>query len=127
MFAGFIVYPLLGYWLSKKKFNLNEKKICIPGFLILLVSLAIFVYFRYLKLDFLSPRYLSITNVFMGVGMFVFIKYLDEMNPLSRVKDNFIGKAIISLSICSYGMYFSHVLVVKKMHTTIQDPTCFFQ
>ena len=46
--------------------------------------------------------------------MFVFIKYIDEVNLFSQVKDNFIGKAIISLSICSYGMYFSHVLVVKK-------------
>ena len=84
-------------------------------FIILLVSLAIFVYCGYLKLDFLSLNYLNITNMFMGVGMFVFIKYLDEMNLFSRVKDNIIGKAIISLSICSYGMYFSHVLVVKEM------------
>ena len=53
--------------------------------------------------------------MFMGVGMFVFIKYMDELNLFSRVKDNFIGKAIISLSLCSYGMYFSHVLVVKEL------------
>ena len=42
-------------------------------------------------------------------------QYLDEMNLFRRVKDNFIGKAIISLSVCSYGMYFSHVLVVKEL------------
>ena len=65
--------------------------------------------------------------MFMGVGIFVFIKYIDEMNFFSRINDNFIGKAIISLSVCSYGMYFSHVLVVKKMPTTIPGQTCFFQ
>ena len=115
MFAGFIGYPLLGYWLSKKKFAISERKMCILGFITLIVSLAVFVYLGYSKLDFLSPRYLNITNMFMGVGMFVFIKYMDELNLFSRVKDNFIGKAIISLSLCSYGMYFSHVLVVKEL------------
>ena len=115
MFAGFIGYPLLGYWLSKKKFTISEQKMCILGFITLIVSLAVFVYCGYSKLDFLSPRYLNIANMFMGVGMFVFIKYMDELNLFSRVKDTFIAKAIISLSLCSYGMYFSHVLVVKEL------------
>ena len=115
MFAGFIGYPLLGYWLSKKKFSLNDRKMCILGFVILLISLAVFVYCGYSKIDFLSPTYLNLSNMLMGVGMFIFIKYMGELNLFSRVKDNFIGKAIISLSVCSYGMYFSHVLVVKEL------------
>ena len=32
-----------------------------------------------------------------------------------KIKDNFIGNTIISLSVCSYGMYFSHVWVVKDL------------
>lgn len=64
---------------------------------------------------FLLHKYLNITNMLMRVGIFVFIKYLDELNLISRVKDNFIGKAIVSLSVCSYGMYFSHVIVVKEL------------
>ena len=115
MFAGFIGYPLLGYWLANKKFNLSDKKVCIIGLLILIISLAIFVYCGYSKLDFLSPRYLNITNIFMGIGMFVFIMYLDRLNAFKKIKGNFIGKAIISLSVCSYGMYFSHVIVVKEL------------
>lgn len=115
MFAGFIGYPLLGYWLSRKKFNLSDKKVCILGFLILLISLAVFVYFGYSKIDLLSPRYLNITNIFMGIGLFLFIMYLDRLNAFTKIKDNYIGKAVISLSLCSYGMYFSHVLVVKEL------------
>ncbi|SDA62442.1 acyltransferase [Methanobrevibacter millerae] len=115
MFAGFVGYPLLGYYLANKKFKLSDKSMCILGLLILLVSLAVFVYFNYSKIDLLSPRYLNITNIFMGIGMFLFIMYLDKLNVFNTIKDNFIGKAIISLSVCSYGMYFSHVIVVKAL------------
>ena len=31
MFAGFIRYPILGYYLANKEFNLNNKKLCISG------------------------------------------------------------------------------------------------
>ncbi|MEE0024980.1 hypothetical protein [Methanobrevibacter sp.] len=37
------------------------------------------------------------------------------MNKFSNVKDNFIGKAITSLSLCSYAVYFSHTIVVKEL------------
>ena len=115
MFTGFVGYPLLGYYLANKKFKLSDKSMCIIGLLILLVSLVAFVYFNYAKIDLLSPRYLNLSNIFMGIGTFIFIMYLDKLNVFNSIKDNFIGKAIISLSICSYGMYFSHVLVVKAL------------
>ncbi len=115
LFAGYIGYPLLGYWLANKKFNLSDKKICILGLIMLLVSLSVFVFCHYNKLNLITNIYQNIPIIFMGVGMFVFIKYLDELNLFSTIKDNFIGKAVVSLSICSYGMYFSHVLVVKEL------------
>ncbi|WP_296865576.1 hypothetical protein [uncultured Methanobrevibacter sp.] len=37
------------------------------------------------------------------------------MNKFSNVKDNFIGKAITSLSLCSYAVYLSHTIVVKEL------------
>ncbi|WP_407379036.1 acyltransferase [Methanobrevibacter sp.] len=111
MFASFIGYPVLGYWLVNKKFNLNDKKLCILGFIILLISLAVFVYLGYTHVSLI--RYENMPNIFMGVGLFLFIMYLDKLNAFNKIKDNFIGKAIVSLSVCSYGMYFSHVIVVK--------------
>ena len=111
MFASFIGYPVLGYWLVNKKFNLTDKKLCILGFIILLISLAVFVYLGYTKVSLI--RYENIPNIFMGVGLFLFVMCLDRLNKFNSIRDNFIGKAIISLSVCSYGMYFSHVIVVK--------------
>ncbi|MBQ9026484.1 MAG: acyltransferase [Methanobrevibacter sp.] len=111
MFASFIGYPVLGYWLVNKKFNLTDKKLCILGFIILLISLAVFVYLGYTKVS--LNRYENIPNLFMGVGLFLFVMCLDRLNKFNSIRDNFIGKAIISLSVCSDGMYFSHVIVVK--------------
>jgi len=51
MFAGFIGYPVLGYWLSNKDFKLDDKKLCILGLIILIISLAVFVYLGYTKVS----------------------------------------------------------------------------
>ena len=113
MFASFIGYPILGYWIVNKKFKLSDKKLCILGFIILIISLAVFVYLGWTKVSLI--RYENLPNMFMGVGLFMFIMSLDKLNKFNSIKDNFIGKAILSLSVCSYGMYFSHALVVKEL------------
>ena len=113
MFAGFIGYPVLGYWLANKKFKLDDKKLCILGLIILIISLAVFVYLGYTKVSLI--RYENLPNMFMGVGLFLFVMCLDRLNKFNSIKDNFIGKAILSLSVCSYGMYFSHTIVVKEL------------
>ena len=113
MFAGFVGYPVLGYYLANKEFKLNDKKLCILGFIILIISLAVFVYLNYTKVSLI--RYENLPNMFMGIGLFLFIMCIDRLNKFSPIKDNFIGKAITSLSVCSYGMYFSHTIVVKEL------------
>ena len=125
-FAYYIGYPVLGYYLNNKKFNLSDKKICVIGFIILVISLAIFVYFDYNKLSLISEIYLNVPIVFMGAGMFVFIKYLDRITSFKHVKNNIIGKAIISISLCSYGMYFSHVIVLKFLSPFNPNSTLLF-
>ncbi|MBE6496165.1 MAG: acyltransferase [Methanobrevibacter thaueri] len=130
MFAGYIGYPILGYWLSTKKFNMSDVKVCILGLITLLVSLSVFVYLNYLGSDWISLIYQNIPIIFMGSGLFLFVEYLDKLHKFDSIKNNFIGKAIISLSVCSYGMYFSHVLVVKFLsdynpHTHLMFPVMF--
>lgn len=113
MFAGYIGYPILGYYLANKKFNLSDGKVCISGLLMLLVSLSAFVYLNYYKMPYISLIYQNVPIILMGSGLFVFIKYLDKLNKFDSIKNNFIGKTLNSLSLYSYGMYFSHVIVVK--------------
>lgn len=130
-FAGFIGYPVLGYYLSTKKFKLNDSKMVLSGFIILLASLAAFVYYSYTSsVGSVEYMYQNVLVVAMGIGMFLFIKYLDDLNKFKAIKDNIIGKAIISISVCSYGMYFSHVIVIMFMskinpHSTLLFPAMF--
>ena len=113
MFANYIGYHVLGYWISNKDFKINAKKLCITGLLIFLISLSVFVYAGYAK--FSLAQYQNLPNMLEAVGLFIFIMCLDRLNKFDSIKENFIGKAILSLSVCSYGMYFSHTIVVKAI------------
>lgn len=129
-FAGYVGYPILGYYLANKEFKASDAKMCIAGFVTLLISLGVFVYLNYYSSNLISLIYQNIPIIFMGSGLFIFVRYLDKLNKFSSIKDNFIGKAIISLSVCSYGMYFSHVLVVKFLsyynpHSHLMFPVMF--
>lgn len=130
-FAGFIGYPVLGYYLSTKQFKFNNKKMTVLGFAILLVSLAIFVAYTYSNsLGSVELMYQNILVVAMGVGLYLFIEYLDKENRFDSIKNNAVGKTISSISLYSYGMYFSHVIVIMFMskinpHSNIMFPLMF--
>ena len=105
-FANYIGYPILGYYLDTKVFKMSDRKVSLRGFLILLVSLAVFVTLDVNGL--IDLTYLNVPIVLMGLGLFLFIKYLnvDSINPA-------IKKIIVSLSVYSYGMYFSHTIIIN--------------
>lgn len=130
-FSGFIGYPVLGYYLANKKFRYDNSKMWKIGLLILIVSLGIFVYYTYShSFDSITLMYQNIIIVAMGIGTFLFIKYLDECGKFNSIKDNLIGKIITSISIYSYGMYFSHVIVIQFLgkinpHSTLLFPIMF--
>ena len=129
-FAGYLGYPILGYYLTNKKFNFSDKQMCVIGLIILLIALSVFVYIDYKKLGLIKLIYQNVPMIFMGSGLFLFVKYLDKLNAFTKVKGNFIGKAIISISICSYGMYFCHVIVIQFLafvnpHSTLLFPAIF--
>ena len=117
-FAGYIGYPILGYYLSNKNFKIANSKMWKIGLGIFLISLAIFDYYTLnYELSSLSFMYQNIIIVLMAIGFYIFIEYLDKSMKFNSIKDNLIGKAITSLSVCSYGMYFSHVIVIAFLST----------
>ena len=129
-FAGYVGYPVLGYYLANKEFKISDSKVCLLGLITLIASLSVFVYLNYFNSPYISMIYQNVPIIFMGTGLFLFVKYLDKLNKFNSIKYNFIGKAIISLSVCSYGMYFSHVLVVKFLsyynpHSHLMFPVMF--
>lgn len=129
-FAGYVGYPVLGYYLDKKEFKLSDAKMCAAGFIIFLIALAAFVYCDYTKLSYVSSIYLNVIMVFMGSGMYLFVRYLDRITSFKHIKNNVIGAIIVSISLYSYGMYFSHVIALKLLvkfnpHSTLLFPVMF--
>ena len=111
-FAGYIGYVVLGYYLDNKLFSLSDEKMLGLGVLILVISTALHMVCSYYYIPVLSPKYHNIVIVFQAVGMFLFIKYIDRISiGFNKLQNNLLGKMIVSISICSYGMYFAHFLI----------------
>ena len=76
-----------------------------------MIAYVIFTY--HTNLSALTITYLNVPMVFLASGMFMFAKHFDSLNSInSKIKDG-----ITSISVCSYGMYFSHVIVLKWITT----------
>ena len=124
-FTSYIGYPILGYYLSNKNFKLNKMKLKIIGALIFLVSMCCFIYLNYH--DLIGSAYLNIPMILIVSSFFIIFK---QINKLDTVKNNIFGKIITSLSVCSYGMYFSHVISLKALslinpHSNLLVPVMF--
>ena len=111
-FAGFIGYPILGYYLANIEFNIDNLKMSLIGVVILILSLGCYVYMDLNGLN-MGPLYQNLTNVFMAIGLFLCIKSIDKMGIFRNIETKVLGKAIVSISICSYGMFFAHFMIVK--------------
>ena len=120
--AGYIGYLPLGYYLSHKDFKLDEKKICI-------VTAIVFVIFTLINFNHtITDTHTSSTLVYYGyrrivstvqaICLFLFARYFSQMcenhkggikNKIySFFKDTRLSNAILSLSVCSYGVYLIH-------------------
>ena len=120
--GGYIGYLPLGYYLSHKDFKLDEKKICI-------VTAIVFVIFTLINFNHtITDTHTSSTLVYYGyrrivstvqaICLFLFARYFSQMcenhkggikNKIySFFKDTRLSNAILSLSVCSYGVYLIH-------------------
>lgn len=129
--AGFIGFIPLGYYLSFKKFKLNDKTMCIIGLLILLIFTLINVRYTYLassethKLMYYS--YKRLVSTLQVIGLFLFIKYFSdycENNSFDDIKNKiynffkenkFVSQIILSISVCSYGMFLIHYFLLYPL------------
>lgn len=109
-FTDFIGFVILGYYLDNKDFKINSINMLIISCLTLIISIGLYDYLI-LNHVYIGPVYQNLINVFMAIGIFLFIKQLDKLNILEHMKDNLIGKLITSLSIYSYGIYFVHFII----------------
>lgn len=127
-FAGFLGFFVWGYYLSNKEFKLNDKTMIMVGLLIFLISFLGYNYCFYYQID-LQNNYLTIFPMLEATGVYLMVKYVADYSEnhnnesiLTRfyyyLKDSWIGKIIVSISVCSYGIYFTHyfpIWIVQKI------------
>lgn len=132
LFSGYFGVLVLGYYLDNKDFGIAENKLCLIGLLTFLACLTLTVYLNYINFipgfSFDSCEYLNVITLLMTSGLYIFVKYLNKLDsPNDKIK-----KAITSISICSYGMYFTHIIVVRPFllyfnhHSVLESGIIFF-
>ncbi len=128
-FAGFIGFPILGYYLANKEFRLSDKTLIVLGALLYFAFLTMNWYCQGHKIFTTKSAYLSIFVVIASAGIFLAFKSIscysqkNGSSIIARIHNKFkaepLGKLILSLSICSYGIYFVNSLLfefIKSWH-----------
>lgn len=136
-FIGPMSYVILGYYLSRKKFNLSANKI-------ILISLIVFIgvsafkilhyetFYLYDNLMLTSKLSLSFPQIIQAASVFLMVKYTYEAQSgvfgsiRGFLEKDIVNKFIVSISRASYGIYLVHLLilrggvdtVLKHMHLT---------
>lgn len=121
-FSGFLGYMVLGWYLSNKEFRLSDKSLMIAGALLFVISTLFSFYATNHSLSIGTVYKLSIVLALQATGLYLFIKSsasYSEDNSFSLtgriysyIKNSWIGKVILSISLCSYGMYLTHYLFI---------------
>ena len=121
-FAGYLGYFVFGYYLNNEDFRISGKHLMKIGLVVYLISTLAYVYCMNNSIYFGDTYYLTILPVIQTTGLFLFFKYWGESGEsngtsisgkiYSAIKNSFVGKMIVSISLCSYGMYLTHYLMI---------------
>lgn len=118
-FGGYMGYLVLGYYITHVDFKISKRSMILISFLLFIGAYLLNCVIS-LNIGKTSD-YLYISTILQGVGAFLTIKYIAEyaeFNPyagISRIhnyiENGWIGKMLVSISVCSYGMYFVNYIV----------------
>lgn len=132
-FAGYIGYFVLGYYLNNEDFKISDKSLMKIGLIIYIISTAVYIYCAVNKIYFKDTYYLVILPVIQTAGIFLFFKYRAQYSEsgnvsisqkiYSAIKNSSIGKIVVSISLCSYGMFLTHYIFIWILrHEEITKP-----
>lgn len=126
----FIPYAIFGYYLTHCEFteinsNITAKRIVLCSFVLAIAFYIYFVgviYLNSLSLHKLfSGSYFAWQVIIFNFAIVLFFRYLPESRGAvgrkvsSFLTSNYVGRAILSISLCSYGIYFVHFLILKYL------------
>lgn len=123
-FVGPTAYLVLGYYLSRKEFNMSANKMALIS-LVIFIAVSIFkVYFnKILCINGYGHIYsllnVSTLQIIQVASIFLFFRYLYECSKgiFGKIRQvletNYINKIILSISRSSYGIYLFHMLLLR--------------
>ena len=129
IFAGYFGYFILGYYLSVKEFRFSDRQMYLIGLGLLVVFTIINIHYTLTR----SPQadvlvyygYRRIVSTLQSIGLFLFVMYFSRYcennkdNLKNRIysffKDTFASNIILSVSVCSYGMFLTHYFIVYPL------------
>lgn len=121
-FFPVLSYFIMGSYLHNHKFNYSDNKMFLIGILMFVVGIVghfIKIYFKGLGgVNLPTIDFFDIFVICETVGLFIAFKYAsvkmisDKIKPL---KEQFIGKIIVTFSSCSFGIYFSHYIILQYL------------
>ena len=143
-YCMFIPYAVIGYFLTHYDFtgikianyNITPSLIVKITFTVFLLGYIFFVYG--LSLDSIamskiaSCDYFDFRVIIITFALMMLFRYLPECNGKVTKKINgclssdYISKAILSASLCSYGIYFAHFLILKYLEISYIVPFEFY-
>ncbi|AMD17079.1 hypothetical protein TL18_03000 [Methanobrevibacter sp. YE315] len=120
----FNFFPVLGYFIigsyvHNTKFKFSNRRMFFIGILMFLVGILghfIKIYYKGLGGFSLAPiDFFDICVVMETVGLFIAFKYADVKmisDKIKPLKEQTLGKIIVQFSLCSFGIYFSHYILM---------------
>ncbi|WP_295722713.1 acyltransferase [uncultured Methanobrevibacter sp.] len=123
-FIGPMSYVILGYYLSRKEFNLSANKIILIS-LIVFIGVSVFkilhyeTLYLYDNLMLTSKLSLSFPQIIQAASVFLMIKYTYEAKSgifgsiRGFLEKDIVNKFIVSISVASYGIYLVHLIILR--------------
>lgn len=125
----FFIFAVFGYYLSSydftdnklsKSLKITNEKLVAVFFILSIILYIMEVYFNAVSSislnSYVSVPQFGLLNIALVISVFLFFRYFSEskgtfnkiFNSITKSK---IGKLILSLSFCSYGIYLCHVII----------------
>jgi surface polysaccharide O-acyltransferase-like enzyme len=128
LFLGPLGFLVLGYYLHNKKFKYSKYKIMLIGFTIYMIAEIVeLIFLNYGWFNFETFQYyifliqtglkMDLFTIIESIGVFIFIKNLMNLEKVETFlnKSNVLKRIIMSLSRSTYGIYFSHFIVLDLL------------
>lgn len=115
-------FAVFGYYLSNVNLSYKTPRLSNKKLMIIFLIFSILFYLAEIltvtSLSFKANHFKTISqfsflNILVTFTIFLFIRYFEENGGkiFNYIKKGMIGKIIYSLSICSYGIYLSHIVI----------------